>query len=94
MGFMMIKPRCHYCGQKSNTKDHVTPTARGGTHDPRNLVPACAPCNELKNDMTYDEFIWFLRDILSDGDLKHKVRAKRILERLAPEMIPNGTNLG
>ena len=42
--------RCVYCGQ-SDVKlgqDHVIPLARGGTHAPENVVPACFPCNNRK----------------------------------------------
>ena len=28
--------------------DHRLPLARGGTHDPRNLQAACAPCHSRK----------------------------------------------
>ena len=30
------------------TLDHVIPRARGGTHDPTNLVTACLRCNSKK----------------------------------------------
>jgi 5-methylcytosine-specific restriction endonuclease McrA len=89
MGFQMIKPRCYYCGEKSNSRDHFVPTVRGGKHHALNMVPACKECNELKNDMTFEEFMWFLRDTLTDSnDRKKRAKANMILGRLAPEMIP------
>ena len=36
--------------------DHVHPWSRGGTHDPENLVAACARCNLEKSDMTVSEW--------------------------------------
>jgi 5-methylcytosine-specific restriction endonuclease McrA len=37
--------RCHWCGGRATTVDHVHPRAEGGTDDPRNLVASCVPCN-------------------------------------------------
>jgi 5-methylcytosine-specific restriction endonuclease McrA len=52
--------RCVYCSthldHRSATLDHVVPLARGGAHDPGNLVVACAPCNRLKGDLLPYEF--------------------------------------
>lgn len=52
--------RCVYCAarldQFTATLDHVVPLARGGSHDPGNLVAACAPCNRMKGDLLPFEF--------------------------------------
>jgi len=52
--------RCVYCAthldQRTATLDHVFPLARGGAHDPGNLVVACGPCNRLKGDLYPFEF--------------------------------------
>ena len=52
--------RCVYCAtrldQRTATLDHVVPLARGGAHDPGNLVVACGPCNRLKSDLLPFEF--------------------------------------
>lgn len=52
--------RCVYCAtsldQHTATLDHVVPLARGGAHDPGNLVVACGPCNRLKGDLLPFEF--------------------------------------
>ncbi len=52
--------RCVYCSthldQHTATLDHVVPLARGGAHDPGNVVVACAPCNRLKGDLLPYEF--------------------------------------
>jgi len=40
---------CKYCKQPcSPTIDHVVPIARGGRHEPSNVVPACRACNSSK----------------------------------------------
>ena len=40
---------CKYCKQPcSPTIDHVVPIARGGRHEPSNVVPACGGCNSSK----------------------------------------------
>lgn len=43
---------CVYCGTavESPEMEHVEPLARGGAHEPENVVPACGPCNASKND--------------------------------------------
>lgn len=52
--------RCVYCAialdQRSATLDHVVPLARGGAHDPGNVVAACGPCNRLKGELLPFEF--------------------------------------
>lgn len=52
--------RCVYCAvpldHRSATLDHVMPLARGGAHDPGNLVAACGPCNRRKGDLLPFEF--------------------------------------
>jgi 5-methylcytosine-specific restriction endonuclease McrA len=52
--------RCVYCGSALElelaTIDHVFPVAKGGAHDPGNLVAACSRCNRLKGDMLPNEF--------------------------------------
>lgn len=88
---MLVRLPCHYCGGKACTKDHFLPIARGGDSEWDNLVPACKECNVLKDDMVPSEFFAFCRDILlykAPKYEKHQVRARAILSRLAPDMIP------
>lgn len=41
--------RCVYCGGKRRLgQDHIVPLAKGGTHSPDNVVPACLSCNVRK----------------------------------------------
>ena len=52
--------RCVYCASALElevaTIDHVFPLAKGGVHDPGNLVAACSRCNRLKGDMLPTSF--------------------------------------
>lgn len=50
--------RCFYCNKKTSSlaMDHYVPLARGGLHDPENVVPACKPCNSRKWALTPEQF--------------------------------------
>lgn len=52
--------RCQYCGRAGNTIDHVVPRSRGGSHDWANVVLACAPCNQRKDNQLLSELGWTL----------------------------------
>lgn len=52
---------CVYCGEKATTADHMTPKSRGGHDGYANLVPACYHCNQEKGNMTYDEYVKWLK---------------------------------
>ena len=50
---------CAYCtGECSNdlTLDHVVPRSKGGRNTVANLVVACRICNELKGDLSVEQF--------------------------------------
>ena len=50
---------CQYCGKRltnaTGTIDHVYPRSKGGKHTWSNVVAACSPCNNVKDDFTLDE---------------------------------------
>lgn len=52
---------CFYCGETDESIhiDHVVALANGGLNDPRNLAPACAPCNQTKWKLPVAE--WYER---------------------------------
>jgi 5-methylcytosine-specific restriction endonuclease McrA len=52
---------CHYCGKPSTTVDHKEPRCRGGKSNRANIVPCCVPCNRLKSDMSYLQFVEIMR---------------------------------
>jgi len=61
--FIRDKYMCQYCGipkadlkpHEFLTRDHVIPTARGGSDKWENVVTACNTCNNKKGNRTYDE---------------------------------------
>lgn len=50
---------CVYCSGPYEQDDHFYPLSRGGEHSIRNLVPACAACNQSKN--AADPYEWMSR---------------------------------
>lgn len=51
--------RCDYCGvdlHGGGHADHMTPIARGGSHDSGNITLACSKCNAEKHAKTADEY--------------------------------------
>ena len=39
---------CHWCGQPSDTVDHLKPVRMGGTNERANMVAACTSCNSKR----------------------------------------------
>lgn len=51
--------RCAYCGHQLGARwhvDHHYAVRRGGLDVSENLMPSCAPCNNLKATLTVQEF--------------------------------------
>jgi hypothetical protein len=83
--------RCLYCGEASESIDHVLPLSRGGLNVTENCVPACLGCNGRKGDS--DAFAWYRQQTFydprramalrawTDGDLR---LALRLLQWAAP----------
>ena len=95
--------RCIYCGERSESIDHVHPHSRGGLSVTENCVPACLACNGHKGDA--NAFEWYRRQTFydprramairawTDGDLR---LAMRLLDwvhpgQLQPEPEPHQT---
>lgn len=59
--------QCYFCGDDLTaftiTREHLTPTSRGGANDELNVVAACRRCNGAKGDMTEDEFRTWLERV-------------------------------
>ena len=54
---LLTARRCLYCGDPSQSIDHVRPLSRGGQSVTENCVPACLSCNGKKGDS--DVFLWY-----------------------------------
>ena len=64
---------CIYCGDRSESIDHVHPRSRGGLSVTENCVPACLACNGQKGDA--DAFNWYRRQPFYDPRRAMAVRA-------------------
>lgn len=53
--FLRDSHRCQYCGATAENIDHVIPRSRGGVHAWDNVVAACRPCNNRKEDRLLSE---------------------------------------
>jgi len=57
--FQRDERTCLYCGERFSpadlTRDHVVPTSRGGRDAWGNVVTACKPCNNRKDNRTPEE---------------------------------------
>jgi len=83
---------CIYCGNPSESIDHIHPLSRGGQSVTENCVPACLACNGHKGDA--EAFDWYRSQRFydprramalrawSEGDLS---LALRLLSWAAPE---------
>lgn len=81
---------CYYCEERALTIDHYIPIGRGGTSDPRNLVPACLGCNSMKGNLLAEEFYWYCKEILEGyypQFQKFATKARKILSLLAPDLL-------
>jgi len=53
----LYKEKCAYCGiTLPLTVDHVLPLSRGGLHEEKNILPACAYCNNSKGNKLLSEW--------------------------------------
>jgi len=82
-----LSPYCHYCEipltLKTATKDHLTPTSRGGSNLIENIVPCCLPCNQAKGTYTEEEYWVLLSTKISDANTNPNL--KTALEDSADE---------
>jgi hypothetical protein len=65
--------RCIYCGERSESIDHVFPKSRGGLSVTENCVPACLGCNGHKGDT--DVFVWYRQQRFYDPRRAMAIRA-------------------
>ena len=65
--------RCIYCGNNSESIDHVLPRSKGGLSVTENCVPACLSCNGSKTDN--DAFDWYRKQRFYDPRRSMAIRA-------------------
>jgi len=51
------KKSCVYCGNASESIDHILPRSKGGLSTTKNCVPACLACNGDKSNN--EAFYWY-----------------------------------
>lgn len=57
------------------TIDHIMPLSRGGTNDIKNLQLACKRCNSMKSNMTMDDMMGQISEILKYNRKQKLIRA-------------------
>ena len=60
---------CKYCGPEESTDktlvvDHIVPKSKGGDEELTNLQCVCHRCNRAKSDMSEEEFIHWITEII------------------------------
>ena len=53
----LTQKSCIYCGNKSESIDHILPRSKGGLSRTENCVPACLACNGNKSNN--EAFYWY-----------------------------------
>ena len=69
----MTHKTCIYCGNPSESIDHLLPQSRGGLSVTENCVPACLACNGRKSDA--DAFEWYRQQRFYDPRRAMAIRA-------------------
>ena len=64
---------CIYCGNSSESIDHVLPRSKGGSSKTENCVPACLSCNGDKSNN--EAFYWYRRQKFYDPRRAMALRA-------------------
>ena len=64
---------CIYCGNSSESIDHVLPRSKGGSSKTENCVPACLSCNGDKSNT--EAFHWYRRQKFYDPRRAMALRA-------------------
>jgi 5-methylcytosine-specific restriction endonuclease McrA len=55
---------CPFCGREATHIDHKTPLSKDGTHSWDNIWMLCKTCNLGKSDMTVEEYVQWLDDLV------------------------------
>ena len=67
------KKSCIYCGNTSESIDHILPRSKGGLSTTENCVPACLACNGDKSNN--EAFYWYRRQKFYDPRRAMALRA-------------------
>ena len=64
---------CIYCGNPSESIDHILPRSKGGLSNTENCVPACLSCNGDKSNN--EAFYWYRKQKFYDPRRAMAIRA-------------------
>lgn len=86
-----LKDKCRFCSKDlggGGHIDHLTPVARGGSHEPSNLTICCKECNLAKTSKSLEEFLEWrrerklpTRDIKVPGELPDPIARRELRQR-------------
>tara|TARA_A100001388_G_C28755560_1_gene494752 strand:+ start:881 stop:1222 length:342 start_codon:yes stop_codon:yes gene_type:complete len=69
----ITKNKCIYCGQQSESLDHIHPMSKGGENITSNCVPCCLSCNGKKSDS--EVLSWYRNQKFYDPRRSMAIRA-------------------
>ena len=69
----ITKNTCIYCGETSESLDHLIPRSKGGETITSNCVPCCLSCNGKKSDDNFLE--WYRKQSFYDPRRAMAIRA-------------------
>lgn len=65
--YLKADKRCYYCGEiikwEDFTIDHVHPRSTGGKNRKSNYVCCCRDCNNVKGNMSVEQFETFIKNL-------------------------------
>ena len=82
----LTRNKCIYCGQNSESIDHLIPQSKGGERITSNCVPCCLLCNGNKSDN--EVLKWYRKQKFYDPRRAMAIRAWKNNElKLAERLI-------
>tara|TARA_B100000161_G_C33457133_1_gene371744 strand:+ start:495 stop:836 length:342 start_codon:yes stop_codon:yes gene_type:complete len=71
--YKLTKYQCIYCGNPSESLDHLHPQSKGGMSIASNCVPCCLSCNGKKSDS--EVLSWYRKQNFYDPRRSMAIRA-------------------
>ena len=71
--YKVTKYKCIYCGDPSESLDHLHPMSKGGLSSTSNCVPCCLSCNGKKSDS--EVLSWYRKQNFYDPRRAMAIRA-------------------
>ena len=71
--YKLTKNQCIYCGNPSESLDHIHPKSKGGKSITSNCIPCCLSCNGKKSDS--EVLNWYRNQSFYDPRRSMAIRA-------------------